>query len=146
MYPARARLTVTLVQQLAAPTVRPASSRRPALIGGCVIALVAAAGCSASSSTSASTQHPAAAPIAAFDDQGANPQPCMAHQTRQPTPAYRAGDTAVSALELPMLAYYTANGDKPYCDGRPATAVDRAWLTLYVGDGADPAHVQRQLG
>ena len=45
-----------------------------------------------------------------------------------------------------MLAYYTANGDKPDCDQRPATAVDRAWLTLYVGDGADPAHVQRQLG
>jgi len=70
----------------------------------------------------------------------------MAHQSRQPTAAYRAGDTAVSELELPMLAYYTANGDKPYCDQRPATATDRAWLTLYVADGADPAHVQRQLG
>jgi len=70
----------------------------------------------------------------------------MAHQSRQPTPAYRAGDTAVSELELPMLAYYTANGDKPYCDQRPPTAVDRAWLSLYVADGADPAHVRRQLG
>jgi hypothetical protein len=70
----------------------------------------------------------------------------MVHQSRQPTPAYRAGDTAVSELELPMLAYYTANGDKPYCDQRPATATDRAWLTLYVADGADPAHVRRRLG
>ncbi len=70
----------------------------------------------------------------------------MVHQSRQPTPAYRAGNTAVSELELPMLAYYTANGDKPYCDQRPATATDRAWLTLYVAGGADPAHVRRQLG
>ena len=38
-----------------------------------------------------------------------------------------------------MLAGYTANGDKPYCDGQPHTATDRAWLTLYVPDGADPA-------
>jgi len=75
-------------------------------------------------------------------------QPSAVHGSpeQQPTPAYRAGDTAVSALELPMLAYYTANGDKPDCDQRPATAVDRAWLTLYVADGADPAHVRRQLG
>ncbi len=70
----------------------------------------------------------------------------MIHQTRQPTTAYQAGEVAVSELELPMLAYYTANGDKPYCDQRPATATDRAWLTLYVADGADSARVRRQLG
>ncbi len=81
-----------------------------------------------------------------FDDQGGQPQSCMAHQKQQPTPAYRAGGTAVSEVELPMLAYYTANGDKPYCDGHPPSAADRAWLALYVSDGAERVHVQRYVG
>ncbi len=54
----------------------------------------------------------------------------MAYQTRHVDSRYQAGATAVSDLELPMLAGYTANNDKPYCDGQPHTATDRAWLTL----------------
>ena len=51
----------------------------------------------------------------------------MAYQTRHVDSRYQAGATAVSDLELPMLAGYTANNDKPYCDGQPHTATDRAW-------------------
>jgi len=91
-----------------------------------VLDLVAAAGCSSSSST----QHHAAAPVVTTDDQGSNPQTWMAYQTRHVDSRYQAGATAVSDLELPMLAGYTANNDKPYCDGQPHTATDRAWLTL----------------
>ena len=42
-----------------------------------------------------------------------------------------------------MLHYYVANGNKPYCDGRPAGAMDRAWLSAYLRLGADPTHVVR---
>ncbi len=45
-----------------------------------------------------------------------------------------------------MLAYYTAYGDEPYFDGDPASATDRAWLALYVSDGAGRVQVQRYVG
>ncbi len=108
-------------------------------LAGAGALIVAGAACSSSS------PHPKAAATAAFDDQGSQPQTCMTHQQRRPTAAYTAGNTAVSDVELPMLAYYTANGNKAYCDGRPPTATDRSWLTLYVHDGAEPVHVQRYL-
>jgi hypothetical protein len=59
-------------------------------------------------------------------------QPCQLHQTRSPTPAYRGGPHGVTALELPFLASYTANGSKPYCDKKPPTALDKEWARLYV--------------
>ncbi len=107
--------------------------------------LLAAVGVS-SCSTSPSAAPKTGPAVVTFDDQGGQPQPCMTHQQQQPTPAYRAGGTAVSEVELPMLAYYTANGDKPYCDGHPPSATDRAWLALYVSDGAERVHVQRYVG
>jgi len=118
--------------------------RRVAAAGGSGLVLLAAAACSSSSSSPAPPT--ATTPAAVFDTQGSNPVTCMTHQRRQPTAAYRAGAAAVSELELPMLAYYTANGNKAYCDARPPTATDRVWLTLYVHDGAEPVHVQRYLG
>lgn len=59
-------------------------------------------------------------------------QPCQLHQTHAPTPAYRGGPHAVTALELPFLASYTANGSKPYCDKKPPTPLDKEWARLYV--------------
>jgi hypothetical protein len=59
-------------------------------------------------------------------------QPCQLHQTDVPTRAFRGGPDGVTALELPFLASYTANGNKPYCDGKPPTGVDKDWARLYV--------------
>ena len=59
-------------------------------------------------------------------------RPCQLHQTHAPTSAYRGGPKSVTALELPFLASYTANGRKPYCDKKPPTAVDKEWARLYV--------------
>ena len=59
-------------------------------------------------------------------------QPCQLHQTDVPTPAFRGGPQSKTALELPFLASYTANGNKPYCDGKPPTGVDKDWARLYV--------------
>jgi hypothetical protein len=59
-------------------------------------------------------------------------QPCQLHQTDAPTSAYRGGPHAVTALELPFLASYTANGNKPYCDKKPPSALDKEWARLYV--------------
>jgi len=127
------------VQEPTSATVKRAGRRLAGLAAVGALA-VAAAGCSSSSA-----RPHAGPPVATFDDQGGQPQPCMTHQKQQPTSAYRAGDTAVSELELRMLGYYTANGDKPYCDGRPPDATDRTWLTLYLQDGAEPVHVRRYV-
>jgi hypothetical protein len=64
---------------------------------------------------------------------------CQLHQTERPTPAYRGGQASEPTLELPFLAYFTANGNKPYCDGGPPNGTDRQWAQLYVkltGNGA----------
>jgi hypothetical protein len=64
---------------------------------------------------------------------------CQLHQTDRPTSAYRGGQASEPTLELPFLAYFTANGNKPYCDGRPPSGTDRQWAQLYVqltGNGA----------
>ena len=77
------------------------------------------------------------APQAVFHVQsGVRPQtaarPCQLHQTDAPSSAYRGGPDSDPSLELPFLAYFTANGDKPYCDGKPPTATDKEWAKLYV--------------
>ncbi|WP_267886062.1 hypothetical protein [Kitasatospora azatica] len=40
------------------------------------------------------------------------------------------------------MRFYTANGTKAYCDGRPATATDQQWTQLYRTLGGDPVHVR----
>jgi hypothetical protein len=72
-------------------------------------------------------------------------QACQLHQTDPPTSAYRGGQASVPTLELPFLAYFTANGDKPYCDGKPPTATDKQWAQLYVQLTGNTAAVQRIL-
>lgn len=59
-------------------------------------------------------------------------QRCQLHQTQAPTTAYPGGPNGTTALELPFLAYYTANGNKAYCDGKPPTDTDKTWARLYV--------------
>ena len=87
---------------------------------------------------------PGPSDAARFDDQsGSDAVACLVHQRYRPDPAYEGGPRANTLLVLTMLHYYVANGNKPYCDGRPAGAMDRAWLSAYLRLGADPAHVVR---
>jgi hypothetical protein len=72
-------------------------------------------------------------------------QPCQLHQTDTPTTAYRGGEASVPTLELPFLAYFTANGNKPYCDGKPPTGTDKQWAELYVRLTGNRAAVERIL-
>lgn len=91
---------------------------------------------SACGSASSATARPS------FDDQAGATVSCLVHQSRRPTPLYLTGPREDTFAILQMLRYYTQNGTKPYCDGRRATAVDRAWATRYVQLGADPSRVQ----
>jgi hypothetical protein len=72
-------------------------------------------------------------------------QPCQLHQTAAPTSAYRGGQGSDPSLELPFLAYFTANGNKQYCDGKPPTDIDRVWARLYVQLTDNSAAVHRIL-
>lgn len=112
------------------------------LVGACAV-VISVSGCSGSAPKAAPTSPPT--PMSVFDDQGGQAVSCLNHQPLAPTAAYQAGPSVVSELELPMLAYYTRNGNQPYCDNQPATPTDRSWLTTYVQDGADPSHVRRNL-
>jgi len=85
----------------------------------------------------------AAAPAVTFDDQGGARVACLQHQRRSPTAAYDPKQAANSVPLLTVLAYYTANGTKPYCDGKAPSSVDGQWLALYTASGADPAHIKR---
>lgn len=57
---------------------------------------------------------------------------CQIHQSALPSTAYTGGVNGDTEAILIMMGSYTAHGTQPYCDGRPATAVDRAWSRLYV--------------
>jgi len=84
-----------------------------------------------------------AAPPVTFDDQGGARVACLQHQRRSPTAAYDPKQAANSVPLLTVLAYYTANGTKPYCDGKAPSSVDGQWLALYTASGADPTHIKR---
>lgn len=57
---------------------------------------------------------------------------CQIHQSAMPSTAYTGGANGDTEAILAMMGSYTAHGTQPYCDGRPATAVDRAWSRLYA--------------
>lgn len=57
---------------------------------------------------------------------------CLMHQTDLPNTAYEGGADARPTAQLAFLAYYTAAGREPFCDGGRATAVDQAWTALYA--------------
>jgi hypothetical protein len=104
------------------------------LAAAALLAVVVLSGCA----------RPGPSDVARFNDQsGSNAVACLVHQRYRPAPAYEGGPRANTLLVLTMLHYYVANGNKPYCDGRPPGETDRAWLGAYLRLGADPAHVVR---
>ncbi len=52
---------------------------------------------------------------------------CQEHQEEEPGVAYTGGEAADTVKIFSLLKYWTAHGDKPYCDGEPATDIDSAW-------------------
>jgi hypothetical protein len=92
---------------------------------GTVTAALLLAGCGSSSSNGAvfKTQS-GVAPDAAT-------QSCLVHQKSNPTAAYKGGASGTTTDVLTFLAYYTANGNKKFCDGKSANAKDKAWGALY---------------
>ncbi|MFI6517627.1 hypothetical protein ACIBF1_18875 [Spirillospora sp. NPDC050679] len=66
---------------------------------------------------------------------------CMRHQPYTPEDSY----TSDSARNLVLLRYYTANGNRPYCDGKPANTTDAQWARLYLKLGGNPASVRAVL-
>jgi hypothetical protein len=104
------------------------------LLAGTTIVGLAACGGGKTSATSGS-----------FNDQSNRAVSCMTHQTASPAAADHPGTAEDPSRVLTYLHYYTANGNKPYCDGNPPTAIDRQWLDLYVAGGADRSHVTRAL-
>ena len=104
------------------------------LAAAALLAIVVLSGCG----------RPGPSDAARFNDQsGSDAVACLVHQRHRPDPAYEGGPRANTLLVLSMLHYYVANGNKPYCDGRPPSEMDRAWLSDYLRLGADPAHVVR---
>ncbi|WP_035851461.1 hypothetical protein [Kitasatospora azatica] len=77
-----------------------------------------------------------------FDAQPATPTPtCQKHQSQEPGTRYTDSENSDPMSVLEMMRFYTANGAKAYCDGKPATATDRQWTRLYRALGGDPSHV-----
>ena len=52
---------------------------------------------------------------------------CQEHQELEPTSAYAGDEDSDTVAMLDLLRYWTANGDKPYCDGEPPTETDLMW-------------------
>jgi hypothetical protein len=104
------------------------------LAAAALLAIVVLSGCA----------RPGPNDAASFNDQSSSEAvTCLIHQRYRPVAAYEGGPGANTLLVLTMLHYYVANGNKPYCDGRPPGEMDRAWLGVYLRLGADPAHVVR---
>ena len=84
-----------------------------------------------------------------FDDEStartASDLSCMKHQPEAPGARYTDKSRRQTDDTLAMLAYYTANGAKSYCDDREPTETDREWLQLYVELGADRDNVATHL-
>lgn len=66
---------------------------------------------------------------------------CMKHQPRAPGTRYTDAKQQRTDETLALLRYYTANGGKPYCDGKAPSKIDREWIDLYVRLGADRKNV-----
>jgi hypothetical protein len=112
---------------------------RRQVLGPTVVALVLGLGAVACGGSTAK------ATKSTFNAQTGRPLTCMAHQTAAPTPLDRPGAHEDPASVLAVLRYYTANGNKPYCDHRPASSIDRTWIALYLAGGAQKSHVRQAL-
>lgn len=106
---------------------------RRVLVLATVLTAVGLAGCSAGSG-----------PV--FDNENSAPSiGCMRHQSAEPGTRYTDVNTRDSAEVLNVMRYYTANGAKPYCDGKAATEPDKRWAELYVNMGGTTAKVPSVL-
>ena len=79
------------------------------------------------------------------ENPGGGQAPADQYNGVPPTSAYQGGPDEDPRLELPFLAYYTANGNKRFCDGRPPSDVDKDWARLYVRLTTDAAAVEGVL-
>lgn len=107
---------------------------------GLLLAFGAAAGCSSG---------PDLGPV--FNSEGGQEVSCMTHQTGKPGALYTDKATREMPANNPatfvMYKYYTANGDKPFCDGAAAGDADKAWAQLYLDlTGAAADEVRTVLG
>jgi hypothetical protein len=81
----------------------------------------------------------------ALNAQPDTPSPtCLVHQTKEPADRYTAGTSADTLSILEMMRYYTSNGAKRFCDGKPATPTDLHWMELYTRLGGDRTHIPAQ--
>jgi hypothetical protein len=76
-----------------------------------------------------------------FDAEGGRDIACMKHQVEPPGSRYTAPERRNTGEIFQVLRYYTAHGHKGYCDRAGPSDADRAWVTFYLGQGADRAHV-----
>ncbi|MFD8737364.1 hypothetical protein ACFV06_20925 [Streptomyces sp. NPDC059618] len=98
-------------------------ARRPIVLAAALLGAVAVGGCGASAD-------------GRLDVQANDPSPvCRVHQKEAPGDRYAAGAKADTGAVLRMLRYYTANGTKAFCDGKPPTGTDRRWTDLYTALG-----------
>lgn len=107
------------------PFARMACMARMAGLAAAATLLVA--GCGSSSSASGKAVFQVQSGVAA----DSATQSCLVHQKSNPTAAYKGGTGATTTDVLTFLAYYTANGNKKFCDGKPANAKDKEWAALY---------------
>lgn len=84
-----------------------------------VTALVVA-GCSGSGKSS----------VGAFDAQGGKPVTCRTHQQHRPPANLHLGQGGDVEATLVVLHYFVVNNDTAYCDHKPPTATDRAWIAI----------------
>jgi hypothetical protein len=92
---------------------------------GALTAAAMLAGCGSSSSGPAFKTQSGVQADAAKQD-------CLVHQSSNPTADYKGGPNGTTTDVLTFLAYYTANGNKKFCDGKPANAKDKEWAALYA--------------
>lgn len=63
------------------------------------------------------------------------------HQTKEPASRYTAGSRSDPRSVLELMHYFTANGTKTYCDGKPPTRTDHQWMDLYSKLGGALSHL-----
>ncbi|WP_371791218.1 hypothetical protein OG285_15075 [Streptomyces sp. NBC_01471] len=77
-----------------------------------------------------------------LDAQSGTPSPsCLVHQKDEPASRYTAGTRSDPRSVLELMRYYTANGKRAYCDGKPPTRTDQQWVDLYSRLGGEPSHL-----
>jgi hypothetical protein len=89
--------------------------------------------------TGCSPSPPGPGPL--FDNEGGVALTCMKHQPALPGTRYTDLALRNTVEILNVLRYYTANGNKPYCDRNPATGIDKEWAKFYLAQGTVRSNV-----